>query len=102
DGIRDCKVTGVQTCALPILIYRRKTKGTIRIRTLRTILASSGMTAVSVSFATITSVRVCPIEGPPPRPASPVEGMSCKDCRDSRSEEHTSELQSPCNLVCRL
>src|SRR5256885_11203911 len=21
---------------------------------------------------------------------------------DSRSEEHTSELQSPCNLVCRL
>src|SRR5256885_4355821 len=28
------------------------------------------------------------------------------DCRatrgSSRSEEHTSELQSPCNLVCRL
>src|SRR2546426_7112942 len=28
------------------------------------------------------------------------------DCRvhdrDRRSEEHTSELQSPCNLVCRL
>src|SRR5256885_12482904 len=26
------------------------------------------------------------------------------DCRPSlsRSEEHTSELQSPCNLVCRL
>src|SRR5256885_3396477 len=23
-------------------------------------------------------------------------------CRMSRSEEHTSELQSPCNLVCRL
>src|SRR2546426_8451995 len=23
-------------------------------------------------------------------------------CRDLRSEEHTSELQSPCNLVCRL
>src|SRR2546426_3937676 len=23
-------------------------------------------------------------------------------CRCSRSEEHTSELQSPCNLVCRL
>src|SRR2546426_6589952 len=22
--------------------------------------------------------------------------------RDGRSEEHTSELQSPCNLVCRL
>src|SRR5256885_12201931 len=25
-----------------------------------------------------------------------------KSRRDVRSEEHTSELQSPCNLVCRL
>src|SRR5256885_10290114 len=24
------------------------------------------------------------------------------NCRRARSEEHTSELQSPCNLVCRL
>src|SRR2546426_8221589 len=24
------------------------------------------------------------------------------DAGDHRSEEHTSELQSPCNLVCRL
>src|SRR2546426_7382543 len=24
------------------------------------------------------------------------------DRHDGRSEEHTSELQSPCNLVCRL
>src|SRR5256885_4871402 len=24
------------------------------------------------------------------------------ECRGARSEEHTSELQSPCNLVCRL
>src|SRR5256885_3977939 len=24
------------------------------------------------------------------------------DCAEARSEEHTSELQSPCNLVCRL
>src|SRR5256885_5852110 len=35
------------------------------------------------------------------------EGMSGRfvnDLRDAvyRSEEHTSELQSPCNLVCRL
>src|SRR5205807_4005041 len=26
----------------------------------------------------------------------------CGDQRRARSEEHTSELQSPCNLVCRL
>src|SRR5256885_5652010 len=25
-----------------------------------------------------------------------------RDSRAGRSEEHTSELQSPCNLVCRL
>src|SRR2546426_7747757 len=25
-----------------------------------------------------------------------------QEIRDGRSEEHTSELQSPCNLVCRL
>src|SRR5205807_10383375 len=31
---------------------------------------------------------------PPPSPCSPTSRR--------RSEEHTSELQSPCNLVCRL
>src|SRR5688500_20372756 len=28
--------------------------------------------------------------------------MSPEQARGLRSEEHTSELQSPCNLVCRL
>src|SRR5256885_3666870 len=28
--------------------------------------------------------------------------LVCKLYADGRSEEHTSELQSPCNLVCRL
>src|SRR2546430_12724598 len=27
---------------------------------------------------------------------------ACLDCHDGRSEEHTSELQSQSNLVCRL
>src|SRR5256885_4018224 len=34
-----------------------------------------------------------------------VGAESCRSDRDpepGRSEEHTSELQSPCNLVCRL
>src|SRR6266850_5989804 len=31
----------------------------------------------------------------------PTAGTSCRG-DDWRSEEHTSELQSPCNLVCRL
>src|SRR5256885_7596969 len=34
---------------------------------------------------------------PLPQPSAPTSGM-----KPSRSEEHTSELQSPCNLVCRL
>src|SRR5256885_13244293 len=29
------------------------------------------------------------------------QGPRCRDDQE-RSEEHTSELQSPCNLVCRL
>src|ERR1039457_742448 len=34
-------------------------------------------------------------------PSSPTEGGR-RPCGCKRSEEHTSELQSPCNLVCRL
>src|SRR3989454_4631225 len=29
-------------------------------------------------------------------------GQKLRQVRAARSEEHTSELQSPCNLVCRL
>src|SRR2546426_3500597 len=48
-----------------------------------------------------------PVEEPPPavETVSP-EGRGEKrprpDREGIRSEEHTSELQSPCNLVCRL
>src|SRR5256885_13981995 len=36
-------------------------------------------------------------------PTATVKRLDVKDChRPMRSEEHTSELQSPCNLVCRL
>src|SRR2546426_7323231 len=40
----------------------------------------------------------------PSRPTRPIRAAAnasfARVCR--RSEEHTSELQSPCNLVCRL
>src|SRR3989454_3567785 len=36
---------------------------------------------------------------PVPRPSSPLPDVVPWT---ERSEEHTSELQSPCNLVCRL
>src|SRR5256885_2765696 len=32
----------------------------------------------------------------------PERGRDGDGSRTARSEEHTSELQSPCNLVCRL
>src|SRR5256885_13307564 len=47
--------------------------------------------------------------GPPAVPGAPADGGGPPDLdaaagrhAERRSEEHTSELQSPCNLVCRL
>src|ERR1039457_7532866 len=34
--------------------------------------------------------------------AVPYDGIRQGERKQHRSEEHTSELQSPCNLVCRL
>src|SRR5256885_6604810 len=34
--------------------------------------------------------------------AAQLGGQAPQPVRPHRSEEHTSELQSPCNLVCRL
>src|SRR5688500_20139341 len=36
------------------------------------------------------------------RVASARPSPACAEATRARSEEHTSELQSPCNLVCRL
>src|SRR5256885_12733279 len=37
------------------------------------------------------------------QPHQPGDGQARSDADvETRSEEHTSELQSPCNLVCRL
>src|SRR5256885_4842721 len=45
-----------------------------------------------VADRTLNEIRTWP-------PGLPIFGLQV---RISRSEEHTSELQSPCNLVCRL
>src|SRR2546426_8422769 len=76
DGIRDYKVTGVQTCALPI-----STPASRR----RSHPCSGRRCACSGQLGRLDGKDLChpPVEFP-------------------RSEEHTSELQSPCNLVCRL
>src|SRR5256885_11900704 len=62
-----------------------------------------------VDFATRCNLRcpMCPVWGSDDeRAIDEVKGiMGLEEARrmlDERSEEHTSELQSPCNLVCRL
>src|SRR5256885_5459158 len=49
-------------------------------------------------------VHVLDLPSPRPAPAGRGPGSLRPDrrLRRLRSEEHTSELQSPCNLVCRL
>src|SRR5688500_19948968 len=75
DGIRGYKVTGVQTCALPISAPPTPCRGPrCRARGRR----PPGRERPAL---------LRPAQALPPR---------------RRSEEHTSELQSPCNLVCRL
>src|SRR5918995_6459585 len=50
---------------------------------------------IKLSTWVISNLSLCkPASSRPGRPA-------CLACHP-RSEEHTSELQSPCNLVCRL
>src|SRR2546426_9198664 len=46
------------------------------------------------------AARARPPAGATSSPSGPTRRRLARDA--SRSEEHTSELQSPCNLVCRL
>src|SRR5690606_41515602 len=54
--------------------------------------------------ATCSATRVTPLTSVPLSASSPAELRTCctRSCFSSRSEEHTSELQSRENLVCRL
>src|SRR5207244_9692962 len=98
DGIRDDLVTGVQTCALPIyrgLSARAAPAQPLRraVHQRRPALESRTANAVMAPSCAAGAVRHGN-RGPGHRPRPPVD--------DGRSEEHTSELQSPDHLVCRL
>src|SRR5256885_12060899 len=81
DGIRDYKVTGVQTCALPICaVFLRDTTG-----------AGPAVAAIGY-FAFSGAMASGRLAG---------DGLVLR-FGARRSEEHTSELQSPFNIVCRL
>src|SRR3989454_7894147 len=88
DGIRDYKVTGVQTCALPIYLARQLEKRRLLVGALERGEPVDG--------------QVDAVEGVDEVDVPPVAAELAVGDRLERSEEHTSELQSPCNLVCRL
>src|SRR5256885_7175745 len=50
----------------------------------------------------VRDLRRRPHVGRRPRTHGPPAAGATPTPRADRSEEHTSELQSPCNLVCRL
>src|SRR5438093_3098430 len=83
DGIRDWSVTGVQTCALPILrrvlaaISNRRDVGDV------TTLANPDV---------VEQIRAM-VQGK--------DTITTQEALPERSEEHTSELQSLTNIVCR-
>src|SRR5690348_17842052 len=83
DGIRDGRVTGVQTCALPILAGLVNNAGIGGFSPLE--LTGAGdfrrLLEVNVTGQLAVTQAFLPL---------------------LRSEEHTSELQSPVHLVCRL
>src|SRR3989454_6556104 len=59
------------------------------------VTAATSMTAVVATQMTWNVVRAVS------RLTAPVVTLTVRGL-SARSEEHTSELQSPCNLVCRL
>src|SRR5256885_3729435 len=105
DGIRDYKVTGVQTCALPISDragnHDAKTAAVQRQAVARRTTAQQRR---ATDFMQRSSNRCPDCPGPQHRDAWMGWLIHRNELLDfgARSEEHTSELQSPCNLVCRL
>src|SRR5256885_4124364 len=104
DGIRDYKVTGVQTCALPIstevwACTARRHRLRLRPRWLppaRRAMPGPAGPATWCAMRAPTTARAATTGCC--RAAARPAASRCWP----RSEEHTSELQSPCNLVCRL
>src|SRR2546430_8818579 len=86
DGIRDLTVTGVQTCALPISDRNRHVVYSMYGSTAHRPLRRCGASLVAAQKAVVYPRSLWPERHAP----------------FSRSEEHTSELQSQSNLVCRL
>src|SRR2546430_5131080 len=97
DGIRALTVTGVQPCALPISVHRRLRPLEVRVGLVDPVLPerTEGVYDERV-LEDVHAVR---------RAAGNLHHLAAADddlLPVDRSEEHTSELQSQSNLVCRL
>src|SRR2546426_7347322 len=64
-----------------------------------TLFRSVAVVAVALAFVSPPAFRAFIAEDGIVEYASSLAWLAAAACR---SEEHTSELQSPCNLVCRL
>src|SRR5699024_11283579 len=101
DGIRDRNVTGVQTCALPISFapganpsYGAEQNG---------LLASLNSVAKLPYHWALDGISNTQTINPDALGHSEGERVeNLVQVMDGRSEEHTSELQSRFDLVCRL
>src|SRR5690606_40920176 len=98
DGIRDFHVTGVQTCALPILALIVKGRGAEVEGSDRAL--DQGRNLDRFDFLRARGVRLHPQDGS--GLTRPEQILVASGAVEERSEGHTSELQSRENLVCRL
>src|SRR5690348_17502072 len=97
DSIRDGQVTGVQTCALPIFAGIRDI---LIISTPRDTPHIEALLGDGTKLGLRLSYQVQPNPGGIAQAF--VLGADFIADEPVRSEEHTSELQSPVHLVCRL
>src|SRR5437867_4732552 len=72
--------------------------------TQRALSGSMGATGLAAAFGSSARLRKPPPAAPAarPRPATSAARRVIQPASGARSEEHTSELQSPYDLVCRL
>src|SRR5207253_6093575 len=101
DGIRDGHVTGVQTCALPILTPDERQRVLDRYREWQQLSPEQRQSARQ-NFKRFQAL-------PPQEKQRILQDLSrwnalpeARRQELQRSEEHTSELQSRGHLVCRL
>src|SRR2546430_12794340 len=99
DGIRDLTVTGVQTCALPILHQAvHAVLESDEALANRVLEEEDAINELQIEI----DDRVVQLLALHQLMATDLRFVLAISRINNRSEEHTSELQSQSNLVCRL